>query len=61
MAMNIRHYEQYLSCGYTGKPSFDKYGWIENGKELKENIETVEVFEDKVRDAVGDALDQMEY
>ena len=46
MAMNIRHYEQYLSCGYTGKPSFDKYGWIENGKELKENIETVEVFED---------------
>ena len=38
MAMNIRHYEQYLSCGYTGKPSFDKYGWIENGKELKENI-----------------------
>ena len=46
MAQNRRHYEQYLSCGYTGKPSFDKYGWIENGKELKENIETVEVFED---------------
>lgn len=46
MAQNIRYYEQYLSCGYTGKPSFSRYGWIDNGKELKEDVETVKIFED---------------
>lgn len=44
MARNIKTYEQYLSCGFTGKPSFDKYGWIDNEKELEDSKESVPIF-----------------
>lgn len=29
-AMNYRHYEQWLSCGYEGEPQFNEYGWLTN-------------------------------
>lgn len=44
MARNIKTYEQYLACGFTGKPSFDKYGWIDNEKELEDSKESVPIF-----------------
>ena len=48
MITNARAYEQYLSCGYKGKPRFNECGWIENGnhEELKEKTESVNVFKD---------------
>lgn len=46
MARNIRSYEQYLACGYTDKPTFDKYGWIDNDKKLNTNVESLTVFDD---------------
>ena len=48
MITNARCYEQYLKCGYTGKPRFDEHGWLTNGHctELKEGAETLEVFRD---------------
>ena len=43
MMTNARAYEQYLRCGYTREPSFDEYGWLENGSvmDLKPNVNTI--------------------
>ena len=46
MARNIRTYEQYLTCGFTDAPSFDKYGWIDNDKDLEHSKESVVIFQD---------------
>lgn len=46
MADNIKTYEKYLACGYTDKPSFDEYGWIDNYKKVEANAEKISVFED---------------
>lgn len=46
MASNIKAYEKYLACGYTDKPSFDKYGWIDNDKIVNDIKESVTVFQD---------------
>ncbi len=32
---NRRHYEQWCECGFTGAPSFDLWGWIDNGRNMK--------------------------
>lgn len=46
MARNIRTYEQYLACGFTDGPSFDKYGWINNDKVLENSKESVVIFQE---------------
>ena len=32
---NAATYEQYLLCGYTDKPSFNQYGWIDNDDKIR--------------------------
>jgi len=46
MARNIKAYEQYLACGYTDKPSFDAYGWIDNDKVLEKAKESESIFQE---------------
>lgn len=46
MAQNINTYEQYLACGFTDKPSFDRYGWIDNDRALKDKTESVMIFQE---------------
>lgn len=42
--MNVRNYEQYLLCGYTGEPHFNQYGWLDNESELRQLIHDEPVF-----------------
>ena len=42
---NFAHYDQYLKCGYSDKPSYDKYGRINNDIP-KEKVQTQLLWED---------------
>lgn len=46
MIRNAVEYEQYLRCGYQGQPTFNEYGWLDNGRcaELKKKAEEIQVF-----------------
>lgn len=48
MIENAHDYELYLSCGYTGKPSFNSAGWLENanGYFMRDQMEIVWVFKE---------------
>lgn len=42
-AINYYHYQQWLSCGYQGKPIFNEYGWLKNEIPI-ENVEVVQLW-----------------
>lgn len=54
MITNARVYEQYLSCGYSGEPTFNDIGWLTNGHctELRDKAETITVFKDDTAYAI---------
>lgn len=48
MIANVKSYEQFLMCGYSGEPMLNEHGWLENEQalELKAKSEHIIIFKD---------------